>query len=102
MKRSNSRILTTHTGSLPRSSKLQALLKEREDQQAFDPDILELGVAEGVGEVIARQGTIGIDVVNDGEQGRSQYATYVKERLTGFEGERMVRAAPSPGRRRFS
>ena len=94
MKRSNSRILTTHTGSLPRSEKLQSLLKEREDQQAFDPELLQSGVSEGVAEVITRQNTIGIDVVNDGEQGRSQYATYVKERLTGFEGERMVRARP--------
>ena len=41
-----------------------------------------------------RQRSIGIDVVNDGEQGRSQYATYVKERLSGFEGERMIRARP--------
>ena len=94
MKRSISRILTTHTGSLPRSPKLQSLLREREEQQAFDPDRLESGVREGVAEVIARQGKIGIDVVSDGEQGRSQYATYVKERLTGFEGERLVRARP--------
>ncbi len=94
MKRSDSRILTTHTGSLPRSPRLQELLREREEQREFDPGIFASGVRDGVAEVVSRQRSIGIDVVNDGEQGRSQYATYVKERLTGFEGERMVRARP--------
>ena len=91
MKRSDTRILTTHTGSLPRSPRLQELLREREEQRNFDPDVFAAGVREGVDEVVARQQNIGIDVVNDGEQGRSQYAIYVKERLTGFEGERLVR-----------
>ena len=94
MKRSDSRILTTHTGSLPRSTQLQELLREREEQAGFDPERLAAGVRGGVSEVVNRQQRIGIDVVNDGEQGRSQYATYVKERLTGFEGERMVRRRP--------
>ena len=94
MKRSESRVLTTHTGSLPRSPRLQELLREREDQTGFDPERLASGVREGVAEVVCRQQSIGVDVVNDGEQGRSQYATYVKERLTGFEGERLVRARP--------
>ena len=49
---------------------------------------------QGVSDVVGRQQRAGVDVVNDGEQGRSQYATYVKERLTGFEGERMIRARP--------
>ena len=94
MKRSASRTLTTHTGSLPRSPRLQELLREREEQRDFDPDVFAAGVREGVAEVVARQQNAGVDVVNDGEQGRSQYATYVKERLTGFEGERTVRARP--------
>ena len=94
MKRSDSRILTTHTGSLPRSPRLQELLREREDQREYDPGAFAEGVREGVAEVVDRQRSIGIDVVNDGEQGRSQYATYVKERLSGFEGERMIRARP--------
>jgi 5-methyltetrahydropteroyltriglutamate--homocysteine methyltransferase len=92
MKRSASRILTTHTGSLPRSSRLQELLRDREEQRDFDPVLFAAGVRDGVAEVVNRQRTTGIDVVNDGEQGRSQYATYVKERLTGFERERMVRS----------
>ncbi len=94
MKRSTSRILTTHTGSLPRSVSLQELLREREDGAAFDPSRLAAGVRDGVADVVSRQRSAGIDVINDGEQGRSQYATYVKERLSGFEGERLVRARP--------
>ena len=72
----------------------QELLREREDGKDYDPERLAAGVREGVSEVVARQQSAGIDVVNDGEQGRSQYATYVKERLTGFEGERVIRARP--------
>ena len=94
MKRSDTRILTTHTGSLPRSLHLQELLREREEQRDFDPDVFAAGVRQGVAEAVSKQQNAGVDVVNDGEQGRSQYATYVKERLTGFEGERMVRSRP--------
>ena len=94
MKRSKSRILTTHTGSLPRSPDLQGLLREREEQSGFDPDVFTAGVHYAVAEVVAKQQNTGIDVVNDGEQGRAQYATYVKERLSGFEGERVVRRRP--------
>lgn len=92
MKRSTDRILTTHTGSLPRSVPLQELLRQREDQQDFDPASFHASIRDAVADIVARQQDTGIDVVNDGEQGRSQYATYVKERLTGFEGERMVRS----------
>lgn len=92
MKRSTSRILTTHTGSLPRSPELQELLRQREDQRDFDETQFLASVHDAVGQIVTRQQDTGIDVVNDGEQGRSQYATYVKERLTGFEGERLVRS----------
>ena len=92
MKRSTSRILTTHTGSLPRSPELQELLREREDQRGFDETVFHSSVRDAVGAIVNRQRDAGIDVVNDGEQGRSQYATYVKERLTGFDGQRMVRS----------
>ncbi len=92
MKRSTDRILTTHTGSLPRSVPLQELLRQREDQQDFDQASFHASIRDAVADIVARQQDTGIDVVNDGEQGRSQYATYVKERLTGFEGERMVRS----------
>ena len=94
MKRSTTRILTTHTGSLPRSPELQEILRQREEQRDFDEEQYLASVRDAVGYIVARQQNAGIDVVNDGEQGRSQYATYVKERLTGFEGERMVRSRP--------
>ena len=92
MKRSTSRILTTHTGSLPRSPDLQELLREREEGAGFDRNLFDAGVRDAVGAVVAKQQNTGLDVVNDGEQGRAQYATYVKERLAGFEGERIVRS----------
>ncbi len=92
MKRSTDRILTTHTGSLPRTVPLQELLRQREEQREFDEASFRSSLGEAVAEIVARQRDTGIDVVNDGEQGRSQYATYVKERLTGFEGGRMVRS----------
>ena len=92
MKRSTSRILTTHTGSLPRSPDLQELLREREEGAGFDRNLFDAGVRDAVGAVVAKQQNTGLDVVNDGEQGRAQYATYVKERLEGFEGERIVRS----------
>ena len=50
-----------------------------------------------VADVVQQQTAIGLDVINDGEQERSQYAAYVKERLTGFEGERLIRARPRLG-----
>ena len=94
MKRSESRILTTHTGSLPRSPELQEVLRSRLDPKAGEVEEYRAGVDQGVADVISRQIEIGIDVINDGEQGRVQYATYVKDRLTGFDGEQILRARP--------
>lgn len=97
MQRSTSHILTTHTGSLPRSPELQELLRLREEGGPFDQDTFAAGVRAAVHEVVQKQAAIGLDVINDGEQERSQYAAYVKERLTGFEGERIIRARPRLG-----
>lgn len=97
MKRSTSHILTTHTGSLPRSRELQELLRLREERRALDPHTFAAGIRASVADVVQQQAAIGLDVINDGEQGRSQYATYVKERLTGFAGERLIRARPRLG-----
>ena len=94
MKRSETRILTTHTGSLPRSPELQELLRSRLDPKAGEVEEFKNGVEEGVSDVVAKQVAIGVDVINDGEQGRVQYATYVKDRLTGFDGVQMIRAIP--------
>src|SRR3984893_11179172 len=86
MKRSTERILTTHTGSLPRPKKLLEMIlagnmRQRKDDPAFQSEVRS-AVAGGV----RAQAQAGIDVVNDGEQGRVSYATYVKERLSGFGG----------------
>ncbi len=91
MKRSERRILTTHTGSLPRSPETQELLRLREGQDELDQAAFDASTHQAVAEVVQRQIDTGLDVINDGEQGRAQYATYVKDRLTGFEGERLVR-----------
>ncbi|MCH7842397.1 MAG: cobalamin-independent methionine synthase II family protein [Chloroflexi bacterium] len=94
MRRSETRILTTHTGSLPRSPELQELLRSRLDPKGGEEEEFLAGVKDGVADVVAKQAAIGIDVINDGEQGRVQYATYVKDRLTGFDGEQVLRARP--------
>ena len=101
MKRSTSHILTTHTGSLPRSPALQELLRLREEGRPLDPAAFAAGVHTAVADVVQQQIAIGLDVINDGEQERSQYATYVKERLSGFEGERLIRARPRLGEADF-
>lgn len=97
MQRSTSRILTTHTGSLPRSLQLQDWLRHREERRPLDQAAFETAVREAVAEVVQKQIDVGLDVINDGEQSKSQYAAYVKERLSGFEGERLIRARPRLG-----
>ena len=73
MKRSTSRILTTHTGGRPRSTELQELLRRREDQQCSDAASFHASVRDAVGDKLNRQQDAGSDVVNDGEQGRAQW-----------------------------
>jgi 5-methyltetrahydropteroyltriglutamate--homocysteine methyltransferase len=80
MQRSTDRILTTHTGSLPRPDDLLDMLLEGRRGPEFD-DVARRAVAD----VVKRQTGIGIDVVNDGEVAKSSFATYVTERLSGFE-----------------
>ena len=79
---------------MPRSPELQELLRSRLDPKEGEKAEFIAGVEEGVADVVARQAAIGIDVINDGEQGRVQYATYVKDRLTGYDGEQALRARP--------
>jgi 5-methyltetrahydropteroyltriglutamate--homocysteine methyltransferase len=78
-------IRTTHTGSLPRPEELVEMIVQH-DQGAEFPD-LEQRIASAVGDVVRQQAEIGLDLVGDGEQGKTGYSTYVKDRLTGFEGE---------------
>ncbi len=87
MKRSTSRILTTHTGSLPRTPKVVELLLAEQHQPGKRKAEFAAAVKEAVAHVVAKQIEAGIDVVNDGEQGRTDYTVHVLDRLTGFEGE---------------
>ena len=91
MRQDLGRIPTTHTGSLPRSPEQQAILRAREEQRDVAPQALQENARQAVVEIVRKQTETGLDVVNDGEQGRAQYATYVKDRLHGFEGERGFR-----------
>jgi 5-methyltetrahydropteroyltriglutamate--homocysteine methyltransferase len=86
MKYSTQRILTTHTGSLPRPADLQQMLAARDRGEPLERDAFEARVRAAVQEVVQQQARCGIDVVNDGEMSKISYSTYVKDRLTGFEG----------------
>jgi 5-methyltetrahydropteroyltriglutamate--homocysteine methyltransferase len=90
MKRSTERILTTHTGSLPRPWDLTATLEALDAGTPPDPAAFAARVRQAVGEVVRKQIGAGVDVVNDGEQGKVGYSTYVRHRLTGFDGTSLV------------
>lgn len=87
MKTSKERILTTHVGSLPRSKAVTDGVFAKENAESFDASLLEKTIAEAVNEVVRRQVEAGIDVVSDGEMSKISYATYIKDRITGFEGD---------------
>lgn len=86
MQRSVDRILTTHTGSLPRPPDLTETVFAREDGQA-DPARVDALVRDAVAEIVRKQAEVGVDVLNDGELSKIGYSNYVKDRLTGFGGE---------------
>ena len=86
MQRSTDRFLTTHTGSLPRPDDLIKTMFAKEEGVPIDPAALAERVRSAVAEIVARQVDAGVDVVNDGEMSKPSYATYVKDRLGGFNG----------------
>ena len=85
MKTSNDRILTTHTGSLPRPKPLIDLIMRREKGEAIDADAFEAEVAKAVDDIVAQQVAAGIDVVSDGEMSKPSYTTYIRHRVSGIE-----------------
>ena len=95
MKLSTDRILTTHVGSLPRPKAVADLLVRKDQGLSYDHAELERDVRQAVADIVARQVATGIDVVSDGETSKIGYATYIKDRLTGFGGENFV---PKPQR----
>lgn len=92
MKLSTDRILTTHVGSLPRSPEVSKGIFAIEAEEAIDLDQHRATVANAVMDVVARQVSVGVDVVSDGEMSKLSYATYIKDRITGFEGDSPRRA----------
>ena len=87
MKLSTDRILTTHTGSLPRSPRLTDLLLKQEQGKDIDERALAETAAADVARVVRGQLDAGCDVINDGEQPRVGFQTYVPRRMSGFGGE---------------
>jgi 5-methyltetrahydropteroyltriglutamate--homocysteine methyltransferase len=87
MKRSTDRILTTHTGSLPRTAKVVELLLAEQQKPGARRAELVAAVREAVAYVVQKQIECGLDIINDGEQGRTDYTVHVLDRLTGYEGE---------------
>jgi 5-methyltetrahydropteroyltriglutamate--homocysteine methyltransferase len=84
MKHSTDRILTTHVGSLARPPHVLELLWAKERGETYDLHQFETSVRGAVGDIVRRQVDLGIDVVNDGEQSKSSFLTYIAERLKGF------------------
>src|SRR5919199_5985999 len=93
MKRSTERILTTHTGSLPRPDDLIDMMREKENHRPYDQAAFAARVDESVLDVVRRQCEIGIDIPSDGEQSKSGFGSYQAERFAGFQP-----ADPQPSR----
>jgi 5-methyltetrahydropteroyltriglutamate--homocysteine methyltransferase len=80
-------IKTTHVGSLPRSQDVVDFIFARENEAAYDADAFDACMTSAVADTVARQVAAGIDIVSDGETSKISYATYVKDRYTGFSGD---------------
>ena len=86
MKGSETRILTTHTGSLPRPEGLVAMLGAVARGEPVDQSALDAAAGEATAAVVSAQLKAGVDVVNNGEQSRISFSTYVTQRMSGFGG----------------
>jgi 5-methyltetrahydropteroyltriglutamate--homocysteine methyltransferase len=86
MVRSTDRFLTTHTGSLPRPEDLIKIMYAKEEGIPVEPHALSARIRSAVAEVVQKQASAGIDLINDGEMSKPSYATYIKDRLDGFGG----------------
>ncbi len=93
MKRSEKRILTTHVGSLPRPQAVADMLFAQDRGDNYDPAAFDAVIRASVADAVRSQTEAGVDVVSDGEMGKISYATYIRHRLTGFEGDS---ARPTP------
>ena len=115
MKLSTDRILTTHAGSMPRGEPLGSMLIDQEEGKRIDRRKIDEVTDERVGYIVRKEVEVGIDIANDGEQGRVGFQTYVPQRWSGFGGkssrpygkefvefpkftERMMQRIPKTGR----
>ena len=87
MKLSTERILTTHAGSMPRGEPLSSMLIDQEDGKRIDRKKIDEVTEERVAHVMKKEAEVGIDIANDGEQGRVGFQTYMPQRMDGFGGE---------------
>src|SRR3990167_8837960 len=85
MKRSTSRILTTHVGSLPRPQDLMVMMEAKRAGKPFDGEAFAPRLRSAVADMVRKQVELGIDIVDDGELGKPSFLTYVHERLGGCE-----------------
>lgn len=90
------RILTTHVGSLPRGAELTDLLFAAERDEPVDAERFERVATAAVNETVRRQVEAGIDIISDGEMSKISYATYIKDRISGFAGDSPRRAPADP------
>lgn len=81
------KILTTHVGSLPRTQEVVDYIFARENGESFDVSSFDTCMASACNETVRKQVEAGIDIVSDGETSKISYATYVKDRYTGFSGD---------------
>src|SRR6267378_4049939 len=96
MKRSTNRILTTHVGSIIRPPKLTEAIQARQAGQRVDDATYQQTLKDSVADVVKRQSQAGIDVVNDGEFGKStSWSLYILKRLSGFE-QRPIKPGADP------
>src|SRR5512140_3181548 len=87
METSKDRILTTHVGSLPRPQDVVDVLFAQDRGEAYDQAEFDKVVGNAVKETVRLQVEAGVDVIDDGEMSKISYATYIRHRLTGFEGD---------------
>lgn len=80
-------VLTTHVGSLPRTQEVVDFIFARERGQAYDGAEFDAAMTKAVSETVKKQVDAGVDIVSDGETSKISYATYVKDRYTGFDGD---------------
>lgn len=80
-------IATTHVGSLPRSQEVVDFIFARERGQEYDPAAFDAAMTRAVSQTVGKQVAAGVDIVSDGETSKISYATYVKDRYTGFDGD---------------